>query len=86
MTFQGCPDTFNDQAFIPPPGWIIALRLPPQGWWFKVIHWQHLQLLDNKLLKGGQESTSPCSPWACITAPEVGDEGVLWGKLLMTDV
>ena len=25
-------------------------------------------------------------PTACVAAPEVGDEGVFWGKLLMTDV
>ena len=59
---------------------------PQRGWWFKVAHWQHFQLLDNESLKGGQDSTFPCPPWACITAPEVDDEGVLWGKLLMTNV
>ena len=59
---------------------------PQRGWWFKVAHWQHCQLLDNESLKGGQDSTFPCPPWACITAPEVDDEGVLWGKLLMTNV
>ena len=63
----------------------LHLGCPQRGWWFNVAHWQHLQQLDNKSLKGGQDNMSPCSPWACITAPEVGDEGVLWGKLL-TDV
>ena len=31
MAVQGCPDTSNDQVFIPPPGWVIAQRLPPEG-------------------------------------------------------
>ena len=59
---------------------------PQRGWWFKVAHWQHFQLLDNESLKGGQDSTSQCPPLVCIKAPEVGGEGALWGNLLMTDV
>ena len=59
---------------------------PQRVWWFKVAHWQHLQLLDNESLKGGEDSTSRCPPSVCIKAPEVGGEGALWGNLLMTDV
>ena len=59
---------------------------PQRGWWFKVTHWQHFQQLDSESLKGGLDNMSPCAPTACITAPEVGDEDVLWGKRLMTDM
>ena len=31
MALQGYPDTSSDQAFIPPPGWVIAQKLPPEG-------------------------------------------------------
>ena len=64
----------------------LHVGCPQRGWWFKVAHWQHLQLLDNESLKGGQDSTSPCPPGHVSPALEVGDEGVLWRKLLMTDV
>ena len=57
----------------------LHVGCPQRGWWFKVAHWQHLQLLDNESLKGGQDSTSPCPPSVCIKALEVGGEGVLWG-------
>ena len=57
-----------------------------RGCWFKPAHWQHFQQLDTESLKGGQDRTSPCSPHSMITAAEVGDEDVLWGKLLMTDM
>ena len=59
---------------------------PERGWWFKLAHWQHFQQLDSKSLREGQDSTSPCPSIARVTAPEVGDEGILWGKLLMTYV
>ena len=68
------------------PDGSLHVGCPQRGWWFKVAHWQHFQLLDNESLKGSQDSTSPCPPWARIIAPEVGDEGVLWGRPLMTDV
>ena len=81
MVLQGCPDTSNG----------LSLYLHLEGslhaaWWFKVAHWQHLQQLGNECLKGGLNSTSPCPPTSCVTAPEVGDKDVLWGKLLMTEV
>ena len=63
----------------------LHLGCPQRGWWFKVAHWQHLQLLDNKSLKGDRTARLHVPTTACIPAPEVGDEGVLWGKLL-TDV
>ena len=62
----------------------------------------HRLLLEGLVISTCPLSTSSswtASPWrevrtaclhvpltACITAPEVGDEGVLWGKLLMTDM
>lgn len=69
MAFQGCPDASNDQAFIPPPRWVIYAGYPQRAWWFKVAHWQHLQLLDNESLWGGQDSMSAATP-GMYSSPE----------------
>ena len=62
----------------------LHLGCTHRAWWFKVTYWQHLQLLDNKSLKGGQDSTSPCSPlgmyhssrgrwWGCTVGETLDD-------------
>ena len=86
MALQGCLDLSTGQAAIPPPGWAVHIGCSWRGCWFKPAHWQHFQQLDTESLKGGQDRTSPWSPHSMITAAEVGDEDVLWGKLLMTDM
>ena len=82
MALQGCPDTSNGRSlYLHLEGSLHA------AWWFKVAHWQHLQQLGNESLKGGLNST--CVSMSChilCHSSKVGDEDVLWGKLLMTDV
>ena len=81
MALRGCPDTFNGRSlYLHLEGSLHA------AWWFKVAHWQHTQQLGNESLKGGLNSTSPCPPHILCHSSKVGDEDVLWGKLLMTDV
>ena len=66
------------------PGWAVHIGCSRRGCWFTLANWQHFQQLDSESLKGGQDSTSPCSPhsmyyscrgrwWGCTVGETLDD-------------